>query len=171
MPFSRQVLPQRGVFANKDKNRAPSVLIYRVNEINLRVRIISLFNVLGLDHVGIRVSDFYTSYEFYRQLGFTNYAIDDDGDYELWTDTGLRINLIANAESAKRGHNILLDEPVKYAGYTHAAFIIKDLAGAAQRVKAEGIEITEGPKESPRRKYFFIRDPDGNVLEFNELKG
>jgi len=129
-----------------------------------------LLNVLGLDHMGIRVRDFETSFKFYQKLGFMNYAIDDDGDYELWTNAGLRINLIANADTAKLGHNILLDEAVKHPGYTHAAFIIDDLEAAVARVKAAGIKITEGPKEAPRRTYFFIRDPDGNVLEFNELK-
>ncbi|MEE8259076.1 MAG: VOC family protein [Sphingomonadales bacterium] len=130
----------------------------------------SLTKILGLDHVGIRVSDFETANSFYQRLGFSNFEIDDDGDYELWTDGGLRVNLIPNAKSPEDGHNILLDEPVKYPGYTHAAFIIEDMDSAIENFKAAGINITGGPKESPRRRYFFIRDLDGNVLEFNQLK-
>ena len=41
---------------------------------------------------------------------------------------------------------------------------------AVAAVTAAGIRITEGPKEIARRRYFFIRDPDENLLEFNELK-
>ena len=129
----------------------------------------TLFNVLAFDHVGIRISDLEKSFDFYKKLGFKNLIVDQDGDYEVTNDAGLRINLIANANPS-RGHNILLDESVKFPGYTHAAFTIPDLELAVDKIINEGIKITEGPKDSPRRKYFFIRDPDGNVLEFNELK-
>ncbi len=128
----------------------------------------TLFDVKGLDHVGIRVSDAKTAVEFYKRLGFVNAVIDQDGDYELTTPGGLRINLIPNATGTE-GHNVLLDEPVKLPGYTHAAFIIDDLEAAMKAVTSAGIEITEGPNFAPRRTYFFIRDPDGNVLEFNQL--
>jgi hypothetical protein len=33
-----------------------------------------------------------------------------------------------------------------------------------------GVRITEGPVDWQRRLTCFLRDPDGNVLEFNELK-
>jgi extradiol dioxygenase family protein len=34
----------------------------------------------------------------------------------------------------------------------------------------EGVTITEGPVDWGRRLTCFLRDPDGNVLEFNELR-
>lgn len=130
-----------------------------------------MLDAVSYDHVGIRVSDFKKALKFYQKLGF-ELVIDhqDDRAYEIVNKYGVRINLIANAEAQKGAHNVLLDEEVKYPGYTHAAFILPDLKKAARWVKKQGLKITEGPKEVDRRRYFFIRDPDGNVLEFNELR-
>jgi extradiol dioxygenase family protein len=38
-----------------------------------------------------------------------------------------------------------------------------------ERFAAIQCPITEGPVDWGRRRTCFIRDPDGNVLEFNEL--
>lgn len=130
----------------------------------------ALFAIEAFDHVGIRVSDRERAITFYGSLGFDTIVQDDDGDLELTNSAGLRINLIPNAAPQSGQRNILLDAAIKYPGLTHPAFVIRNLDEAVAAVNAAGIRITEGPKESDRRTYFFIRDPDGNVLEFNELK-
>ncbi len=130
----------------------------------------ALFDVSAYDHVGIRVSDRNSVLEFYERLGFRVGIVDDKGAMELINESGLRINLIPNGEPQSAAHNILLDAAVKYPGITHAAFVVPSLDEAVAAVTSAGIRITEGPKETERRRYFFIRDPDGNVLEFNELK-
>ena len=126
--------------------------------------------VKELDHIGIRITDFDRSFAFYKKLGFTNHGLDVDGDHEIWTDSGLYLNLIANANTDDTPNNVLLDEPTKYPGYSHAAFLIDDADAAIAAFKAEGIKITGGPRDVPRRVYFFIRDPDSNVLEFTQTK-
>lgn len=129
-----------------------------------------MLDVFHIDHFGIRVSDFKRALEFYQKLGF-ELEIDhgDNRAYEVVNKYGIRINLIANAKKQKGGKNVLMDKPVKYAGYTHVAFVLPDIVKAVKWVKKQGFQITEGPKEVDRRRYFFIRDPDGNVLEFNQL--
>ncbi|HXV73500.1 MAG TPA: VOC family protein [Sphingomonadales bacterium] len=130
-----------------------------------------MIDAFAYDHFGIRVSSFKRAAAFYKRLGF-RLAIDhgDNRAYEVVNKYGIRINLIANGVRRKDANNILMDEPVKYPGYTHAAFIVPDLQKAVAFVRKAKIKITEGPKEVERRRYFFIRDPDGNVLEFNELR-
>lgn len=130
-----------------------------------------MIHAFGYDHFGIRVSSFRRAAGFYEKLGF-RLAIDhgDNRAFEIVNRYGVRINLLANGVRRSGGRNILMDEPVKYPGYTHAAFVVPDLDAALRLARRHRIRVTEGPKEVARRRYFFIRDPDGNVLEFNQLK-
>lgn len=129
------------------------------------------FKVTAYEHVGIRVTDRDAARAFYAALGWRE-AIDlpQYAANEMVNDAGVYINLIFNGAKRPEGRNILQDEPVKYPGVTHAAFIVEDLEDLMTRVAELGIKVTEGPViYSGRRKVVFIRDPDGNVLEFNEL--
>ena len=127
--------------------------------------------ILSYDHVGIRVTDRDVSRAFYQKLGFveTDYLADEQAN-EMETASGVRINLIMNGTKRPNNANILLDEPIKYAGITHPAFIVDDIEKLQAWLQANQIAITEGPRQFvPRRITLFIRDPDGNVLEFNQL--
>lgn len=127
-------------------------------------------DISGYDHVGIRVTDPARALAFYESIGF---RIDPDCSSErvaeIVNEAGIRINLIFNGVPRPRGDNVLLDEPDKWPGVTHAAFIVDSLERAMQRFAEIGCPITEGPVDWGRRLTCFIRDPDGNVLEFNEL--
>ena len=125
--------------------------------------------IRGYDHVGIRVSDRRRALDFYRQLGFVpDPQFSDDRVAEIVGPDGTRINLIFNGIA--RSNNVLLDEPIKWPGYTHGAFIVESLDALLDWAKDTGVAVTEGPVDWGRRLTCFIRDPDGNVLEFNELK-
>ena len=127
-------------------------------------------NILSYDHVGIRVTDRDVSRAFYQKLGFveTEYLPNEQAN-EMETASGVRINLIMNGAKRPNNANILLDEPIKYAGITHPAFIVDDIEKLQAWLQANQIAITEGPRQIvPRRITLFIRDPDGNVLEFNQ---
>ena len=128
-------------------------------------------NILSYDHVGIRVTDRDVSRDFYQKLGFveTEYLPNEQTN-EMETASGVRINLIMNGAKRPNNANILLDEPIKYPGITHPAFIVDDIEKLQAWLQANKIAITEGPRQFvPRRITLFIRDPDGNVLEFNQL--
>jgi catechol 2,3-dioxygenase-like lactoylglutathione lyase family enzyme len=127
--------------------------------------------IQGYDHVGIRVSDRERALDFYAKLGFAldpDYSNDEVA--EIVAADGTRINLIFNGIAQPGAHNLLLDEEVKLPGYTHAAFVIDRLGDLIAWANSDGVVITEGPVDWGRRLTCFIRDPDGNVLEFNELK-
>lgn len=123
------------------------------------------------DHVGIRVSDRQQAVAFYEQLGFTEVRRFEKAEAnEMETPDGVRINLIFNGTRLLHGRNVLLDEPVKLPGVTHPAFVVDDLYALKDWLDQAGIKITEGiHRLGPRRITLFIRDPDRNVLEFNQL--
>lgn len=130
-----------------------------------------MVGIRAYDHVGIRVGDRDTAISFYQRLGFVLDAeFTNDEVAELVTPDGVRINLIFNGVPQPSARNILLDDPVKWPGYTHAAFVVHDLDAILRWATDEGVAITEGPVDWGRRITCFLRDPDGNVLEFNELK-
>ena len=119
----------------------------------------------------IRVSNRQEAVNFYERLGFQEtYRIPQGEANEMVTSAGVRISLIFNGAKAVNRQNVLLDEAIKKPGVTHPVFIINDLNKLQDWLSKEGIEVTEGPKQlGPRRVALFIRDPDGNVLEFNQL--
>jgi catechol 2,3-dioxygenase-like lactoylglutathione lyase family enzyme len=127
--------------------------------------------IMSYDHVGIRVSNRDLALRFYERLGFAESVVFPDYEAnEMVSAAGVRINLIFNATTRPDARNVLLDEPIKLPGVTHPAFIVNDLAALEDWLVQEGIRITEGPHRiGPRRIALFIRDPDGNVLEFNQL--
>lgn len=63
--------------------------------------------------------------------------------------------------------NVLMDEAVKHAGFTHIALEITDAEVVKQQLDGHNIPITE-TVEFGGAVFFFIRDPDGNVIEFHK---
>lgn len=129
------------------------------------------FAIKAYDHIGIRVTDRDVSIAFYRLLGFrqTDYFPEYHAN-EMETPHGVRINLIMNGAKRPGAKNVLMDEVIKLPGHTHPAFIVDDIERMAAWLRENGIPITEGPSPiGPRRVALFIRDPDGNVLEFDQL--
>ena len=83
--------------------------------------------------------------------------------------SGVNINLILNASEDASAVNILQDENVKHTGFTHIALEITDAAAVKRQLDELGIEITE-TVEFDGAVFFFVRDPDGNVIEFHRPK-
>ncbi|MBC6981661.1 VOC family protein [Caulobacter sp. 17J80-11] len=126
--------------------------------------------ITAYDHVGLRVVDRARSLVFYESLGFVLDAPhSNERALELVATGGVRINLILNGETPPDGRNVLMDVDARWPGYTHAAFVVDRLDALLAWAAARGVPITEGPVDWGRRRTCFLRDPDGNVLEFNEL--
>lgn len=133
-----------------------------------------MFAIERFDHVGLRVVDLGIAQRFYEKLGFRADPTEESPRGKargLVNDAGVRIHLIYNGVADEGGGNVLMDVPIKRPGYTHAAFVVDDLDELVAWLRREGVPITEGPSVfgHGRRKVCFIRDPDRNVLEFNEL--
>ena len=125
--------------------------------------------ITGINHVGLRVRDMDVARKFYGQLGF-EFVVGPVGPEPVAIvehPSGVNINLILNATSDASKSNVLMDVPEKHTGYTHIALEIVDAEEVERQLEALGIEITERV-EFGGEKFFFIRDPDGNVIEFHQ---
>lgn len=121
-----------------------------------------------INHIGIRVKSLEVSRAFYEKLGF-DYIVGPVGPEPVAVmehPSGININFILNGD-ADSDTNVLMDIPEKNTGYTHMALEVTNLESAMKKVKDLGIKIT-GEVKTEHAIFFFIRDPDMNVIEFNQ---
>ncbi|MEZ8141806.1 VOC family protein [Enterovibrio sp. FF113] len=125
--------------------------------------------ITRINHVGLRVRDLEISRKFYEQLGFEFIAgpVGPEPAAIVEHPSGININFILNASDDAPQDNILMRKDMKYPGYTHIALEITDADAVSKQIEALGITITERV-EINGAKFFFIRDPDDNVIELHQ---
>jgi lactoylglutathione lyase len=126
--------------------------------------------IIGINHIGIRVKNLERARTFYEQLGFIFLVgpIGPEPVAIMEHPSGVIINLILNADTSKEV-NILMDVADKYPGYTHVALDVNNIKSVQKLIEELGIIITEGPITLPDGGVmFFIRDQDENVIEFHQ---
>jgi len=128
--------------------------------------------ITRINHVGLRVRDMEVSREFYGKLGFEFLAgpVGPEPVAIVEHPSGININLILNVSDDAPRKNVLMEGDMKYPGYTHIALEITDYNSAKSNIESLGFPIT-GEVEYNGAKFFFIRDPDGNVIEFHQPEG
>ncbi len=148
-----------------------------------------MFKFNGFDHMGLRVSrkNKDACLDFYAKLGFLPEKGEDLSRFDavplINEESGLRINLIHDGEA--RENNILLDQEPKWPGITHICFKVDDAKAFIEQAKKNGLalastghhdghaanptdEQSEPYKVSDRRIVSYLRDPDGNLIEFDQ---
>ena len=126
--------------------------------------------IIGINHIGIRVKNLNSARAFYEQLGFIFIVgpIGPEPVAVMEHPSGVNINFILNADTNTE-ENILMDVTNKYPGYTHIALNVNDIKSAQNSIQQLNIKITEGPITLPNGSVmFFIRDQDNNVIEFHQ---
>jgi len=125
--------------------------------------------ITRINHVGLRVRDMDVSREFYGKLGF-EFIVGPVGPEPVAIiehPSGININLILNVSKEAPKKNMLMEADLKYPGYTHIALEITDYNSAKVSIQELGFPIT-GEVEYEGAQFFFIRDPDDNVIEFHQ---
>jgi len=122
-----------------------------------------------INHVGLRVRSLERAKSFYEKLGFNFIAgpIGPEPVAIMEHPTDININFILNASNDASPGNVLMDVPEKHTGFTHIALEITDKKAVELHLKEAGIPITETVELPDGAAFFFIRDPDGNVIEFH----
>ena len=127
--------------------------------------------IIRIDHIGLRVSDFEVARDFYAKLGFEDMTgpVGPEPVALIEHPGGICINFILNADVKRNEpHNILMAERVKHTGYTHVALAVSDMSPVLKQLNAQGIALSGGPMDHPDGTSYFIRDPDANVIELIE---
>ncbi len=125
--------------------------------------------ITRINHVGLRVRDLDLARAFYEKLGFEFLGgpMGPDPVAIVEHPSGVNINFILNASSDASPTNVLMDEPAKHTGFTHIALEITDIEAVKRQLDSLDIAITESV-EFEGAMFFFVRDPDGNVIEFHK---
>lgn len=125
--------------------------------------------ITRINHVGLRVRELETARAFYEKLGF-EFIVGPIGPEPVAVmehPTGINLNFILNASANASEKNLLMDVPEKHTGYTHIALEITDAGEVEKQLAANDIPITETISLPDGTLFFFVRDPDGNVIEFH----
>lgn len=128
--------------------------------------------ITRIHHVGLRVRDLNLTRAFYEQLGFKFIMgpVDPEPVAVMEHPSGININFILNASKDAFEKNILMDVPEKDTGFTHISLEITDRDQVEKRLAKLDVLITETVELDDGSVFFFIRDPDGNVIEFHKPK-
>jgi lactoylglutathione lyase len=131
---------------------------------------VTMKEITGINHVGLRVTDLDVARGFYEKLGFV-FIVGPVGPEPVAVmehPSGININFILNGSESKT-LNVLMDVPEKHTGFTHIALEVTDLQAAQAYLESINYRITEGPIVTPDgASFIFIRDPDDNVIEFHQ---
>ncbi len=126
--------------------------------------------ITRINHVGLRVRSLEQARAFYEKLGF-EFIVGPIGPEPVAImehPTGININFILNASDDASEVNVLMDVPKKHTGFTHIALEITDRETVERRLNEAGIPITETVELPDGAILLFVRDPDGNVIEFHQ---
>ncbi|MBT5050863.1 MAG: VOC family protein [Rhodospirillaceae bacterium] len=128
--------------------------------------------ITRINHVGLRVRNLDVTRVFYEKLGF-DFIVGPIGPEPVAVmehPSGVNINFILNASEDSSNKNLLMDVPEKHTGFTHIALEITDREGVKRWLDETGIPVTETVELPDGTVFFFIRDPDDNVIEFHQPK-
>ena len=129
--------------------------------------------IVGIHHVGVRVRDLNVARAFYEKLGFEFLVgpIGPEPVAVMLHPAGINLNFILNASADASEDNLLMDAPEKHTGFTHIALEIDDRTAVENQLGELGIPITETVELPDGTVFFFVRDPDGNVIELHQPAG
>jgi len=115
----------------------------------------------GVHHISFCVSDLARSRDFYEGvLGFVPIERPDLGLPGVWYAAGsTEVHLIQAPAEVEVETPATALTPLA----NHSAFAVEDYAEALRHFKSRQIEVFE---TSPEAGQLWVRDPDGNVLEF-----
>lgn len=133
-------------------------------------------NLRGLQHLGLPVTNLERSKAFYAQLGFTEAMRMDIQPNSETIRVAMMEHESFTIELYELGPEERMEIATRSDGHIdHVALDVLDIEQAYVEIKAAGIEILEDnapvylPFWKNGVKYFTVRGPDGEKVEFNQI--
>ncbi len=134
-------------------------------------------STLKADHLLIGVSNFEETVTWYKDiLGFkeeVRWTVDGLPNLDLayLTNGEFRIEIIGDKESNQNNKQVSdFGEHLSHQGFAHICFQVEDIDLAMKQLKDKGIETFVKAETYPlnhyKRRVAFIKDLNGNVIEF-----
>ncbi len=131
-----------------------------------------MVSIQKIDHIGIRVKEKQRATEFYKKFGFeliVDIGFEMGHPIMMRHASGIVLNLLGPS-TEQNDENVLMDVDKKYAGYTHMALKVESMSDLESFLNENNINIT-GRFTFKDMNALFVRDPDRNVIEFDEYPG
>jgi len=120
----------------------------------------------GIDHFAVNVHDLKVSEDWYaKTFGF---AILHQWPGVAMVGSGnIKVGLFEQPAAKP------ITEPGNLLSIAHVAFLVDGdkFESVLKSIRDQGVVITEGPEDTGIAFSFFIKDPDGNLLEFTTYHG
>jgi catechol 2,3-dioxygenase-like lactoylglutathione lyase family enzyme len=133
-------------------------------------------NLQGLQHLGLPVTDLERSKAFYAQLGFTEAMRMDIQPHADVIRVAMMQQENFTIELYQLGEEKRQEIAKRADGHIdHVALNVLDIEKAYAEIKSAGLEILEAdapvflPFWEHGVKYFTVRGPDGEKVEFNQI--
>ncbi|MDR1096074.1 MAG: VOC family protein [Spirochaetaceae bacterium] len=126
--------------------------------------------ITGIAHLAITVKDMKKSLDFYTgALGFKKaFEIPEPGTGKPW----INYLFIGGGQFIELFYDGVKDNPwsEELRGFNHICLQVDDIHAVVERVKAAGVEVTDGPKQGSDANWqAWIRDPDGIRVELMQI--
>jgi len=125
------------------------------------------------NHIALSVKDLERSVEFYKEVfGFIEVKRLEREDLaikivllKLNTEDDLHLELVQPYEPVENQDNF---SDLKTLGLKHICFEVENVDEEYKRLKSKGHEVIEPKEGKSIKKYFFVKDPDGFIMELCE---
>ncbi|BCJ90726.1 virulence protein [Terrihabitans soli] len=122
--------------------------------------------VLRLDHLVLTVASIPATSAFYAGLGFQPVTFGDGRTALAFGDQKINLHELEGPYHPKAARPTL--------GAADLCFIVRSLEETAEKIAASGIAVEEGPVARTGAigpiTSIYVRDPDGNLIEFSEYQ-
>lgn len=130
-------------------------------------------NVTGLQHVGVPVRNLPESVSFYERLGFERVM---SAEVERVDQPRVQVGMMKLGNAVIELYQLSDEEVSSRAdGHVdHVALNVRDIDAAYKEITEAGIQVIEGHPVflnfwAQGCRYFSVRGPDGEKLEFNQI--